>query len=114
MGAILSFLIPAVPTLVKLVESVFVQRGAGGDKMKAVLKAVRALVDQLADSGAIQKDERPNDDQLRGVIESILSQMKAAPGGILGADGAAAGELYLVRGTVIPLRPAAAPGAPVV
>ena len=114
MGAILALILPLVPSIVNGVEALFAKKPASGtDKMSAALQAIRAIVTQFLAAkvpmpdGSAPPVGAPTDDALTGMIETVLAQMKTT--GTLSATPAAttqAGAIFLVQGTVTPLKTA--------
>ena len=107
MGTILGLVLPAIPTLVSLAEKLFTKPTAGTDKMSAVVSALRGMITQLVASGSVPPTPdgkpvaQPTDDALMGAVEAVLNQLKSA--GTLGTV-VDSGNIYLVRGTVTPLK----------
>lgn len=112
MGALLGLILPLVPSIVNGVESLFAKKPAAGtDKMAAVLQALRGIIEQFIAAKVPLPDgttptASPTDDALKGMVETVLAQMKTT--GTLSADPAVpstpAGNLFIVQGLVIPLR----------
>lgn len=113
MGAILSVLLPLIPGLVQGIEKIFQKPATpvpgapvptGTDKMDAVVQSLRAILEKMLATGAVPAPAAPvTDDALRGAVEAVLQQLKAS--GQLAAP-ATSGALYLVQGTITPLRAA--------
>lgn len=74
MGILLSLLIPALPSLIQVVEHLF-GAGTGAAKMEAILAMVKHLIPNLqlpagTTAGTI------TDDQIKGAVEVILANLK--------------------------------------
>lgn len=100
-GLIAGPLLTAVPSLVRMAETLFSKPKSGAEKKAAVLKGLRAIIDSYAESAGA-KDKKVSDDELGGMIETVVQQM--AVDGKIGTGGE---TLYLVRGTVTQIKPAA-------
>ena len=91
MGALLSLLIPMVPSLIAGVESIFKKPGSGQTKMDAVLTALRGILEKFvsvqqpapAPGTPVPPLTVPTDAALESMIETVLQQMKLT--GQLGA-----------------------------
>jgi transglutaminase/protease-like cytokinesis protein 3 len=108
MGALLPVILAVLPGLISAAEAAFAKKGSGTDKMNAVLQALQAYLENLY-AAKQQPDNSPASvpgaDSLTGVIETLLSQMKAND--TLTPKPAASPTLYLVSGTVTQLKTAA-------
>lgn len=107
MGALLGILLPLLPGIIKTIETTFAGKPKSGtEKMTTLVDFVRGLITQLIAAKVPMPDgtvltEQPTDDILRGALEAIFQNTKAA--GQL-TKPVTEGELFLVRGTVTPLK----------
>lgn len=103
MGTVLALLLPAIPSIVNLVENLFSKKSnAGTDKLNSAQQMLQVLLSQLEAAGLIPTGSvKPTPDAIQGAIEAVLAQLKAS--GQLGSTSA--GTLYLVQGVVTPLNP---------
>src|SRR5690242_6519195 len=101
MGTVLALLLPAIPSIVNLVETLFANKQkAGADKLNSAQQMLQVLLSQLEAAGLIPNGSaKPTPDALQGAIEAVLAQLKAT--GQLGAQPAS--TLYLVQGTITQL-----------
>jgi len=103
---IIAALLPLVPDIVKGVEALFQSKPKSGeDKMSAATQALRGVATQMVSSQLTLPDgtkaAQPTDDALTGMIETVFQQLKTS-GSLTGP--AAAGNLYLVQGTITQLK----------
>ena len=68
-------LLPLLPTVIRSVEGLFKAPKSGPAKMSATVGAVKGLVEKLVETGEF---EGVTDEVLRGVVETVLAQMKQA------------------------------------
>ncbi len=104
MGAIAGLLLPFLPSVINMVEALFSSKPKQGvNKMDAVVEGLRAIVAKMITSGQVTPDGKPvvqpTDDNVKGMIELALQQMKVT--GTLGNIDA--GQLYLLRGSITAL-----------
>ena len=99
MGAILPLILTFLPTLIDSVEKIFTKSKSGPDKLDAVLQALRAIIQKMVDTGVIPKDVPVTDDALRGIIETVLNDLKKTPISVP-PNSNITNELWIVRGTV--------------
>ena len=106
MGALVSILLPLIPSLIQGVEGIFKDKPKSGpDKIVAVSNALRQIIEQMMAAGlqvgGVPIPEKSvSDDLLRGAIEAVFTKLKAT--GQL-ATQPASGDLFIVRGSVVPL-----------
>ena len=102
MGAVLALLLPAIPSLVNLAETLFAKKPKSGpDKLNAVTQTLQVLLTQLKSAGLISTDSlMPSAEGLHGAIEAVLANQKAT--GQLGQP-IPSGSVYIVQGIVTPL-----------
>lgn len=107
MGAALGILLPFLPSIIRGIEHAFAGKPKSGpEKMTTLTDVARAFISQMIAAKVPLPDgtvltEQPSDEALRGALEAIFQNAKA--GGQL-AVPTSAGELYLLRGAVTPLK----------
>lgn len=101
-AAFIPFIIEAIPSLVKLVEKAFPKQDGqktGETKQSAALEMVKQLLKKMKDQKILE--DVPSDDAIRGMIDTIVSQLNAT--GEM-TRPAPTGDLFIVRGTVTPIK----------
>jgi hypothetical protein len=109
MGALLPLLLPVIPGLVNLAEAAFEKPKSGESKMNAVIAALQGMLGTLFGAGqAPSGAAAPGANELQGVVETVLAQMKG--NGTITTPGKASAstqpQLWLVQGTVSQLKTA--------
>jgi len=107
MGALIPLLLPLLPSVINLVESLFSGKPKSGtDKMDALVSGLRAIIAKMITSGTLVNGlpvVQPTDDALIGLVEAKLLDMKLT--GTLGNTDT--GQIWLLRGGTITLLTAA-------
>lgn len=73
---LLSLILPAIPSLVQLVEKLF-GAGTGATKLDTVVQMIKQLIPNIKLPPGVT-DGSITDDQIKGAIESVLSNLKAS------------------------------------
>lgn len=107
MGALLPLLLPLLPALINSAEAAFAAPKSGSSKANAVIQGLEAFLSNLfAAKQAPAGSTMPTPDQLSGMMETFLAQMRLD--GTLTMPGkpaiAPVAALYLVQGTVSQLK----------
>ena len=104
---LLPLILSAAPSLISLVEGLFKKPQSGDQKMQVVLQTILTLLQQAIATGAIPVPSgSPNSvgtNDVLAALETLLAQIKAQNGGTVPLTPAAP-NLFVVAGTITPLR----------
>ncbi len=108
-GTLLALLAPLLPSLIQGIEKLFAGKPKSGeDKMKAVIDALRMVIERMMAAGVplpdgtVIPEKSISDDLLRGLIEAELQRLKAS--GQMTAPVSPVGELFILRGAVTAIK----------
>lgn len=107
MGALAAVLLPFIPGIIQGVETAFKGKPKSGDsKMQTAVRMLGQVAEGMLTAGAPLPDgtqlapKSVSDDLLKGLIEAEFARLKAT--GKLD-EKAPSGDVFIVRGTVVPL-----------